>query len=110
MKSIFLENSEKNHEKYIRKIISSADEIYILVAFLKNSGLSLIYRDLKKCIKNKASVTILIGLDMYVTEPDALHKLYNLCKDSNSRLLIYKSKVGTFHPKIYERKKSPYQG
>ena len=109
MKSMLVENSKKEHKKYISKIISSADELYILVAFLKNSGLNLVHSDLEECLRKNSSVTIVVGLDLYITDPDALLRLHSLCKEGNGRLFVYKSKAGVFHPKIYASKGEKYK-
>jgi HKD family nuclease len=95
--------STENHLSIIKEKISTAEEIFIAVAFLKDSGLKRIETDLKNALERKAKLTIITGLDFYQTEPEALKKLQSLKKSyENCEILIYNQETNkTFHPKLY---------
>ncbi|MBO0324054.1 phospholipase D family protein [Muricauda sp. CAU 1633] len=79
----------------IKSEFKKADEIWVAVALLNNSGLNLVLESLKKgCIKN-----FLIGIDL-PTDPKALKKLYKLQFTSNFNVRIY-TNTQYFHPKLY---------
>lgn len=92
MKIISNQETE-NHFKIISDLLDRADEIIFCVAFLKTSGLNTIIEKLKSKSKSK----YFIGTDFYLTEPNALRRLYN---EGFEVYLTKKDKV-TFHPKIY---------
>lgn len=72
--------------------LSSADEVFIAVALLNESGLDFLLKDLKHDCK----VNLLVGIDLPTT-PGVLRRLLDL-KDINTR--VY-SKNEYFHPKLY---------
>ncbi|MCF8302351.1 MAG: hypothetical protein K9I94_03670 [Bacteroidales bacterium] len=96
-------NTTENHLKVIKEKISTAEEIFIAVAFFKNSGLKKIVTDLKNALERKVKLIIITGLDFYQTEPEALKKLQSLKKSyENCEILIYKQETNKmFHPKMY---------
>ena len=93
----------ENHLKIIKENFLTAEEIFIAVAFLKNSGLKRIETDIKNALERKVKLTIITGLDFYQTEPEALKKLQSLKKNyENCEILIHKQEANkTFHPKLY---------
>lgn len=82
------------HLYLIRKLIDESNEIEISVAFLKLSGLEKIFPNL---LSKKENCTFFVGVDYYLTEPDAIRKLYN----NGIKVFIVKKSHSTFHPKIY---------
>lgn len=52
----------KNHLKVIKEKISTAEEIFIAVAFLKDSGLKRIEKDIKNALERKVKLTIITRL------------------------------------------------
>lgn len=102
METHLLFNHDKNHSDIISKEFSSADQIVICVAFLRESGLSLVKDSLTKAIKKGASLRIIVGLDFYLTEPKALWDLFELCEGSKkTSLMLCTQDNATFHPKLY---------
>jgi len=90
MKLITNEN-RPTHSSVINRLLKHSDEVIICVAFLKNSGLSYILKELS------TNCTFYIGTDFYLTEPTAIKKLY---KQGHTVYLTKKTK-SAFHPKIY---------
>jgi len=100
-----IQNGEKCHLDYVKKLMSSFDEIYVLVAFFKNTGLREVKDIFTKNLKTGVNINIIVGLDMYVTEPSALYGLHNLLpKNGSVHFYLYKSRDGSYHPKIYSSK------
>lgn len=94
--------SVSNHQRTFLSLISGAEEIKIASAFLKQTGLDLVLPALKKQIKSGSSVQIIAGQNFGLTDPGALHILYNLFKDSKT-CSLHLSKTDNsyvFHPKL----------
>lgn len=83
-----------NHRKEILRLIVNAEEIIICIAFLKQSGVSIILNKLKNKI---GKCTFYVGTDFYQTEPEALRQLF---KQGHSVYITTKAQ-STFHPKIF---------
>lgn len=79
----------------IKSEFKKADEIWVAVALLNNSGLNLILESLKKGCKNN----FLIGIDL-PTDPKAIKKLYELQLTSDFNVRIH-TDTQYFHPKLY---------
>jgi len=91
-----------NHLGVLNAGFLSAESIIICVAFLKKSGLSLMRDALFRAVANGVAVKVIVGLDFYLTEPDALEELFErFAGCSNAALLLCKQGRETFHPKIY---------
>ncbi|MEL0659153.1 restriction endonuclease PLD domain-containing protein [Psychromonas arctica] len=95
-------NNNFGHLETINKMLSGAQKVYIAVAFLKSSGLTSVLTSIENVLINKGVVNLVIGLDLYITDAEALYVLYELKqKYKGVNLYLYKSKSSTFHPKIY---------
>jgi HKD family nuclease len=108
MQSAFIINQpNKNHLSDIQKLILESDEIYIATAFLKQSGLKLIFPALKTAVSNNAIIKIIAGQHFGLTDPEALRTLHNLFNGKlNAHLFLDNAKVNSvFHPKLYLFKK-----
>src|SRR5437588_11747887 len=102
MNFAILDNETKNHLETITKGMSKAKTIFICTAFLKMSGLSCIKTKLVDALEKGASAKIIVGLDFYLTSPDALWDLYELAeKYKKLKFLICLQATATFHPKLY---------
>ena len=86
--------NRKSHLALIKKALVHADEIIICVAFLKMSGLKSLLTVLSSKI---GKCTFYVGTDYYLTEPEAIRKLYQ----QGHTVLIFKKNASTFHPKVY---------
>ena len=84
--------------------INGAVEIEFAVAFIKSTGLSLIYDALYDALKSGARIRILTGDYLYVTDPEALRTLLVLKEEDESDCVdirVFESKGQSFHMKAY---------
>jgi len=89
----------------IKSEFKKADEIWVAVALLNNSGLKFILDNLKDSSKKN----FLIGINL-PTDPKALKKLYELQLTSDFNVRIHTDKQ-YFHPKLYlSKNKSDFTG
>lgn len=97
-----LTNHSGGHEAEIVSGIKSASRVIIHTAFMKSSGLSRLEGSLKKAISAGTEVLILVGQDLFTTEPRALWTLYEMMSGhKNATLLLASQHKSTFHPKLY---------
>lgn len=99
------------HKKVLLDLIKNSSELCIAVAFLKNSGLDIIWNELKVCAKNKGMIQIICGLDFGLTDPKALNRLLHMSEEHSNvklHLATMNSNHSTFHPKIYFSKKDDH--
>ncbi len=77
-----------------------ADQIDIIVAFLMESGVKMILRDLKSALSRGAKIRILTGNYLGITHPSAL---YMLKRELGNKidLRFYNDSKRSFHPKAY---------
>ena len=93
---------KSSHSQGLDKLISTANEVFIAVAFLKKSGLSNIISALKKAIDKGNKFTFIVGRHFALTEPAALWQLFHLFKGTKSNLYLAELKANAvFHPKMY---------
>jgi len=96
----FISNDKQfNHAVSILQLLRDAQEVYIMVAFLKKSGL----KQLFPCMDHLSSCTILAGVNFGLTDPDALSMLLDRSKiqPGFSGYLTRLDMRQVFHPKIY---------
>ena len=93
---IITNDKKPTHLTIVKNLVKNSDELIICVAFLKNSGLNKIAKQLTK------NSTFYIGTDFYITEPRALKRLIK----SGHTVYLTKKTKSTFHPKIYYSRKS----
>lgn len=84
----------------LKKAIICAKKIDIIVAFLMESGVRLLVEDLGDAIKNGATLRILCGNYLNITQPQALYLLKDSLGD-NIDLRFYNVPNKSFHPKAY---------
>jgi HKD family nuclease len=99
MLQLIANTSHRNHAANILGLLSKAEEVSIMVAFLKTSGL----KQISPYLDGIASCKILAGASYGLTEPDALT---TLLKRSNThpRHYAYLTRLDSrqvFHPKMY---------
>lgn len=96
-----IDNVEVKLIEVLLPSLSSAKEARVAVAFLKNSGLTLIERELIKCLQRGGLVEFLIGLDFRITDADALLRL----KKIGAKVYCYSNPftddTPVYHPKLY---------
>ncbi|MFL1453290.1 DUF3427 domain-containing protein [Marinobacter sp. GN3S48] len=83
--------------------IKSADKVDMAVAFVKTTGLNLLFPDLVSALQrasSPASLRILTSDYLDITDPEALRKLI-LLQEQGAQVRIYESKGSSFHMKAY---------
>ncbi|WP_216830318.1 DEAD/DEAH box helicase family protein [Alkalihalobacterium elongatum] len=79
--------------------IERSSSIYILTSFVMKSGVQLLEEPLRKALLRGAEVKICTGDYLFVTQPEALTKLFEI--DPNIEVRLWKSNGRSFHPKAY---------
>lgn len=82
------------------KELKKAEEIKIIVSFLRESGAQLLVRDLKKQALKGADIKILTSRYLNITEPSAIYLLKNELGDL-AELKFFDDEEISFHPKAY---------
>ncbi len=84
----------------LQESLKKADRVDIIVSFLMESGVRLILKDLKAALDRGASIRILTGNYLGITQPSAL---FLIKKELGNRvdLRFYNDKQRSFHPKSY---------
>lgn len=93
----------KNHLSVMQDLINQSDEVWISVAFLKQSGLNGLRHSIQEALKKGTVFKVFCGVDLYISEPSALRELYQWFKkdDRNWLGIMQTDHQVTFHPKIY---------
>lgn len=95
---------DKNIHRFLiyqlKRSMVTARGIDIIVSFLMESGVKMILNDLKNALDRNASIRILTGNYLGITQPSAL---YLIKKELGDRidLRFYNDKARSFHPKSY---------
>ncbi|MFW5976875.1 MAG: DEAD/DEAH box helicase family protein, partial [Bacillota bacterium] len=84
--------------------LKNANEVKIIVSFLRESGVQLVIKDLKKQVMKGTDIKILTSDYLNITEPSALYLLKNQLGNMID-LRLYKTDKIAFHPKAYFFKK-----
>ena len=87
------------YDKFIKEL-NNAEEVKMNVSFLRESGVQLIIKNLKKQALNGTKIKILTSNYLNITEPSALY----LLKDELGELVdlrLYQTEDISFHPKAY---------
>lgn len=82
------------------KELKKAEEIKIVVSFLRESGAQLLVRDLKKQAFKGADIKILTSKYLNITEPSAIYLLKNELGDL-AEIRFFNDEEISFHPKAY---------
>lgn len=84
----------------LRQAFKKAKKIDIIVAFLMESGVRLLEKDLKDILNRNVPIRILTGNYLNITQPQALYLLKDILKDKVD-LRFYNVSGRSFHPKAY---------
>lgn len=84
----------------LREAFKKAKKIDIIVAFLMESGVKLLKKDIEEAVKNNCQIRILTGNYLGITQPQALYLMKEILGDS-ANMAFYKEKNRSFHPKAY---------
>ena len=92
-----------NHLSLIKDLIQQSNEVWISVAFLKQSGLNELKDSVQEALNKGTVFKVYCGLDLCITEPSGLRQLYSMLKegDKNKLKILFPDGQFTFHPKIY---------
>ncbi len=95
---------DRNQSRFLyyqlKMSIVNAKRIDIIVSFLMESGVRMILRDLKSALDRGASIRILTGNYLGITQPSALYLIKKELGDCVD-LRFYSDKKRSFHPKAY---------
>ncbi len=97
-------NRINEHHTALLKAINGSEFIWMAVAFVKTTGVNLLYDSLRKAARRNCSIRIVCGLDFALTDPTALRKLRNLSVKYPCLEVYIASPQPSkqiFHPKIY---------
>jgi HKD family nuclease len=98
----FIQNTRSSHAKAMVELIAKSDEILMAVAFLKQSGLSMLLPAIQKAQLRRVPIRIITGQYFALTEPSALYLLHEVLTNESSLHLAHASaKDAVFHPKLY---------
>lgn len=92
-------NSERNHLQILQRLFKEADEVMIMVAFLKFSGL----KKLEHLLKSSKRCQIIVGANFGLTEPKALNLVLKWGKETG-KITGFINRLDSkevFHPKMY---------
>ena len=84
----------------LREALKKAKKVDIIVAFLMESGVKLLKKDIEEAVKNNCQIRILTGNYLGITQPQALYLMKEILGD-NANMAFYKEKNRSFHPKAY---------
>lgn len=84
----------------LREAFKKAKKVDIIVAFLMESGVKLLKKDIEEAVKNNCQIRILTGNYLGITQPQALYLMKKILGD-NANMAFYKEKNRSFHPKAY---------
>ncbi|MCL1948532.1 MAG: DEAD/DEAH box helicase family protein [Turicibacter sp.] len=83
----------------LEKATNGAESIYILTSFVMKSGVDVLRPLLELAIQSNIEIKICTGDYLYITQPDALEKLFQISPELEIRM--YRSGGKSFHPKAY---------
>lgn len=87
-------------QPYLEDAIRRADRIRFIVSFVMESGVKLIVPQLKQAADGGASIQLLTGFYLSITEPPAIYYLYDQL-GSAIDIRVYDESIRAFHPKSY---------
>lgn len=82
-----------NHYEIIKQQFEKANEIRLVVAYIKKKGVDV----LRQFLNKQKNIKLLCSFDMNITDPNAIQELLNM----GVEVKFYRSNEGTFHPKIW---------
>ena len=83
----------------LERYMDDAKAIYILTSFVMKSGVEVLTEALRKAAEKNVDIKLCTGDYLYITQPDALERLYNI--HPNIEIRLWKSAGKSFHPKAY---------
>lgn len=88
----------QNFFKELKNELRTCKKFYLMVSFIRYSGLQLLLKELIELEKNGIQGEIITSTYMNITEPKALSKLLSL---KNIKIKLYRGSGESFHTKAY---------
>ncbi len=108
MRIEIINNDSKKLVEILLRAMAKSNRLRIAVAFVSTRGISLLEQGLQDCIRRNCYVEFILGVDLYVTDSEALQNLYQLSKaNQNVKLYCYRgsnsegNSEAIYHPKLY---------
>ncbi len=89
-----VDNGARTMVSVLTRSLGQAEEIRIAVAFASRRGLDLLRPALEKALSAGATAEFLVGMDMHITEPDALHQLYQVHRSKDQAATTILTRYG----------------
>ncbi|MCY0900356.1 MAG: DEAD/DEAH box helicase family protein [Firmicutes bacterium] len=89
----------QNLGSLVQQLAEGATSLYLLLAFIRPSGVNEIFPTLQHALDAGAEIKILTGDYLGITDPDALARLLTLGPELEVRM--WRTSGETFHPKAY---------
>lgn len=92
-----------NHLTMITDLIQQSHEVWMAVAFIKKSGLFKLKESILNGVESGTKFNIICGLDLFITEPEAIRYLYDWIQpdNGNNMMLMPINSENLFHSKMY---------
>src|SRR3989339_878300 len=86
-----------NHLKKIKELLNNSNKAFLIVAYIRDSGVDQIIDDLKSIRDKGGEIKLLCSNDMGITQPSAVKRILEI----GGEVKICKFEAGTFHAKIW---------
>ncbi len=99
-----LDNLSRKLEGAISSALVEAEDSRMAVAFVSAQGLQLLEPSIRRCLERAGYVEFLVGLDLSVTDPQALRTLHRWSQDYGNVACYCLTELGpsvVYHPKLY---------
>lgn len=100
-----VDNSARKLLDTIRPVMAQSDDCRIAVAYVSFRGLELLDPAIRECLERGGCIEFLVGLDLLVTDPQALWSLHRMSQaEPNNVAYFCLSDLGpsaVYHPKLY---------
>lgn len=99
-----LDNLSRRLEDAILPALAESEDSRMAVAFVSAQGLQLLEPSIQRCLEGAGYVEFLVGLDLSVTDPQALRTLYRWSRDYGNVTCYCLTQLGpsvVYHPKLY---------
>jgi len=88
----------------LQPTIEQSEEVKIAVAYVSIQGLALLESAIRQCLEKGGYTEFLVGLDLSVTDPQALWALYRMSQAEPNLACYCLTELGpsvVYHPKLY---------
>ncbi len=94
--------SKPSHGGALLEALAHAQQVWIAVGFLKDSGFQWFSPQLESLVQSGGRSRVYVGLSLYITEPQALRNLMGICAGgADAVVYLCDPPKETFHPKVY---------